>query len=141
MLIVLLTLERRGRQRGQGGFTLIEVMIAMLLLLIGVAGVLSLQMVSVRATSFSRHATEATIVAEDKMEELMTMGTTSPLFIDGTDDVDEMSRTDGNDEYTREWVLIVDPADVDITIVNVIVSWTERGIEPHSITLTGKRRL
>lgn len=113
-------------------------MIAMLLLLVGVAGVLSLQMVSVRATSFSRHATEATIVAEDKMEELMTIS--KAALVDGTDDVDEKARTDGNDEYTRVWT-IVDSAIVDVKTVTVTVEWTERGNELHSISIATLRHL
>ena len=68
-----LVIKPRKRCKRQQGFTLIEVMIAVLLLLVGVAGVLSIQMVSMRASSFSRHATAATMVAEDKREELMTM--------------------------------------------------------------------
>ena len=86
-----------------GGFTLIEVMIALLLLLIGVAGVLSLQMVSVKATGFSRHATEATILAEDKMEELMTI---SPaLLVNGTDIVDSDGVDSATCFYVRAWTV------------------------------------
>jgi prepilin-type N-terminal cleavage/methylation domain-containing protein len=43
-------LPERGAE-AEGGFTLIEVMIAMLLLLIGIAGVLSLQLISMQSTA------------------------------------------------------------------------------------------
>ncbi len=137
--VLLAPRPRRGRNR-QGGFTLIEVMIAMLLLLVGVAGVLSLQMVSVRATSFSRHATEATIVAEDKMEELMSMGLISTLFVSDTDTVDEMGRTDGNNEYRRVWTIGDGDLDATNTSVKVEVFWMERGTDERSIAMDSQRR-
>ena len=136
-----LVLRPRGRRKPQQGFTLIEVMIALLLLLIGVAGVLSLQMVSVRATSFSRHATEATIVADQKMDELMTVITTNTtFFVSGTDNVDEMSRTDGSDIFTRTWTLTPD-ATPGVTHVRVVITWLERGTDLRTISIAGKRRL
>ena len=74
--------KRRGQQ---GGFTIIEVLIALLVLVVGFAGILSLQLTAMRATSFSRHATEASVLAEDKMEQLRTIsGFVAPLMLEGT---------------------------------------------------------
>jgi type IV pilus assembly protein PilV len=139
-------------RRKEGGFTLIEVMIAMLLLLIGVAGVLRLQMVSVRATSFSRHATEATIVAEDKMEELMSLD--GSIILTGPtvcappggpvpcafDTVDEKAVDDPAGEYTRTWTSVASIVNPGTQDISVTVGWTERGNEPHSIVITSQRR-
>lgn len=142
MLFVSLVIRPRGRHSRQEGFTLIEVMIALLLLLVGVAGVLTLQMVSVRATSFSRHATEATIVGEDKMEELMTMTGGQLLALDGTfDDVNEMAiDTAATDPYTRTIRVVDSPFSPGILDVRVTVAWLERGAQPRSIILFTQRR-
>jgi type IV pilus assembly protein PilV len=67
--------ERARRQRrvatpparGAGGFTVIELLVALTVLAVGITGILSLQMTSLRATSYSRHATEAAVLAEDRM--------------------------------------------------------------------------
>lgn len=125
-----------NRKKGEGGFTLIEVMIALLLLLIGVSGVLSLQMVSMRATSFSRHATEATIVAEDKMEDLMLQSAAS--LADGVDLVDSQGNLDPGGAYTRTWT--VEPTG-SILLLTITVSWFEKGTEPHGISIATQRRL
>ena len=130
--------DPRGGRRQEGGFTLIEVMIAMLLLLVGVAGVLSLQMVSVRATSFSRHATEATIVAEDKMEELMNIA--GSALLPGTDTVNEQAVDDATGEYTRTWTVANGALDPTVLSVTVVVAWLERGNENHSISIATQRR-
>lgn len=126
---------RFRRQRKGDGFTLIEVMIALLLLLIGVAGVLTMQMVSVSATGYSRHATEATILAEDKMEELMTMA--PAILADGTDTVDSKGVDDVNGFYDRTWT--VQPVGA-VNTVTIVVSWNEKGTEPHSISIATQVR-
>lgn len=128
--------QRRLDEVREGGFTLTEVMIALLLLLVGVAGVLSLQMVSVRATSYSRHATEATILAEDKMEELMTID--GSLLVNGNDIVDSKAVDDADGSYTRTWTVT---ANGGLNLVKVEVSWFEKGTEPHSIAVSTERRL
>jgi type IV pilus assembly protein PilV len=126
----------------QKGFTLIEVMMALLLLLVGVAGVLSIQIVSLRATSFSRHATEATMVAEDKMEELMTRSGSELLALNGfVDVVNEMAvDTPAVDEYTRTITVVDSPFIPGILDVEVKVDWFERGTEIHTITFYTQRR-
>jgi type IV pilus assembly protein PilV len=139
---VSLVIRPRGRQIRQEGFTLIEVMIALLLLLIGVAGVLSMQMTSMKATSFSRHATEATIVAEDRMEELMIMTTDQLLLLHlSSDDVNAMAvDTPATDEYTRTLTVVDSLITADVLDVRVEVTWLERGTESHSVIFNTQRR-
>ena len=60
------------RRRRQVGFTMIEVMVAVLLTAIATSGIIGLYMVETRASGFSRHTTEATILAQDQMEILRT---------------------------------------------------------------------
>lgn len=123
-------------RKGERGFTLIEVLIALLVLMVGMAGILSLQLTSMKATSFSRHATEASSLAEDKVEDLRTVPLTSPRFADGTDRVDSRGVADAEGLYTRTWY--VTPG-ADTTIINVSVAWTERGNEPYTITMADMR--
>jgi prepilin-type N-terminal cleavage/methylation domain-containing protein len=138
---VLLTLERRVRRKSQGGFTLIEVLIAMLLLLVGVAGVLSLQLVSAKATSYSRHATEATIVAEDMMEELALIKTSDLPAGPTSDVVNAQAVPTAGGPYTRTFTAQPDGANPLIVHVRVVVEWFERDPNnPHSITLNTVRR-
>lgn len=130
---------QRDDRKGEQGFTLIEVLIALLLLLIGVAGVLSLQMVSMRATSYSRHATEATIVAEDKMEELMLVEAAD--IIHGDSDIVDSQGVDAADgDYNRSWTAVV-PETPGTIAIEVTVQWFEKGTESHQISITTERQL
>lgn len=126
-------LLRRGR-RGERGFTVIEVLIALLVLLIGMAGILTLQLTAMQATSFSRHATEASILAEDKMEALRT----SPinLLADDSDQVNAQGVPDEEGLYTRTWTVV---PGTSTTTLTVSVSWDEQGGEPYTITMSTLR--
>jgi type IV pilus assembly protein PilV len=126
--------HRRRPGRGERGFTVIEVLIAMLVLLIGMAGILTLQLTAMQATSFSRHATEASILSEDKMEALRTMPIN--LLSDGSDQVDARGVPDEEGLYTRAWT--VTPG-ASTTALTVSVSWNEQGAEPYTITMSTLR--
>lgn len=127
--------SRRGRRGEQGGFTVIEVLIALLVLLIGMAGMLSLQLTAMRATGFSRHATEASILAEDRMEYLRT----APIatLVDGSDQVDARGTVDTTALFTRTWTIT---PGTDTTTITVAVGWLEQGSEPYTITMATLRR-
>lgn len=122
----------------QGGFTIIEVLIALVVLLAGMAGILMLQLTSTEATSFSRHATEASVLAEDKMETLRT----SPVFqiASGDDRVDALGVPDEvAGFYTRQWT--VDPGDP--TTITVEILWREKddlSEPPYSIIMRTQRK-
>ncbi len=140
-----------GRPTGERGFTVIEVLIALLVLLLGMAGILSLQLTSVEATAFSRHATEASILGEDKMEWLRTQQVaplvalcpdTDPLPPppDCTEQVDALGQLDPEGLYTRTWKVV--PAALVPTVnVTIGVSWLEQGRvdEPYTVALSTQR--
>jgi type IV pilus assembly protein PilV len=122
--------------RSERGFTIIEVLIALLVLMVGMAGLLSLQLTSMKATGFSRHATEASILCEDKMEDLRTIPLNSARFETDRDMVDARGVPDPEGLYEREWNVV---PGVDTTTITVMVSWEERGSEPYTITMTNLR--
>ena len=130
-------MTRRGdrKRRGQqGGFTVVEVLIALLVLLIGMAGMLSLQLTALKATGFSRHATEATVLAEDRLEYLRTAPVAS--LTSGSDQVDAAGVLVDTGLYTRTWT--VTPG-TDTTTVTVEVAWQEQGADDFTITMTTLR--
>lgn len=60
----------RARRRGEGGFTLIEIMVSMALLVIGLLGILALQMTTVKGNRLSRELERARVFAAQIMEDL-----------------------------------------------------------------------
>jgi prepilin-type N-terminal cleavage/methylation domain-containing protein len=69
--------RRRRRRSAQDGFTLVEVLIAILLSVVAIVGMMGLYRVQTTSSSFSRHNTEATALAENEIEGLRTLGTTA----------------------------------------------------------------
>lgn len=125
---------RDPRRRGQQGFTIIEVLIALLVLLIGMAGMLSLQLTAMKATGFSRHATEASILAEDRIEYLRT----APIatLTSSSDQVDARGTLDDTGLFTRTWTVT---PDTDTTTITVAVTWLEQGAESYTISMSTLR--
>jgi prepilin-type N-terminal cleavage/methylation domain-containing protein len=75
-------MDREFAVRPDGGFTILEVLIAMLLLAIMALGVAQLFGVAIQATTGARHQTSTTILAAQKMEQLRSL--TWGLADDGT---------------------------------------------------------
>jgi type IV pilus assembly protein PilV len=63
----------RGMHRKQSGFTLIEVMIALVVLAAGLLALATMQVVSIRSNAFSSEMTSATMVALSRLEQLRNM--------------------------------------------------------------------
>jgi type IV pilus assembly protein PilV len=125
-------LIQRSARRPERGFTLIEVMIALMILLLGIAGLLSMQLQALRATSFSRHASEASALCEDKMEELRTIP--SATLTNGSDQVDSRAVDDSQGLYTRTWTIDTSTGN---TILTVQTAWNEQGATtPETMTMS-----
>lgn len=118
---------RRGR--GQGGFTIIEVLVAMVLMAIGMLGIVALMKGATSASGYSRRATEAAILAEDKLEELRT----APMIsaVDGSDRVDASGLAVTEGPFDRTWTL--SPDGTGLVTIAVDVAWNEADGD-HRIT-------
>lgn len=104
----------RTRGDGEGGFTLVETALAMLVLLIGLVGVAELFAVAMRANSFSFSSGAATIAAQNKIEELRRLSFDDPqLQISATTpDPLTINVTNYNDTsggFIRRWSVAAGP--------------------------------
>ena len=120
----------------QKGFTLIEVMIAMVLTAIAIMGIIALYVTETKASGFSRHTTEAAVLAQDKIEFLRTQG---PAATVNTTELNLNERGQaGSGIYERdttETLVVGQYADMVVTI-----KWNDDGIS-HQIVMRARRGL
>jgi hypothetical protein len=113
---------------------MIEVMVAVLLSAIATSGIVGLYFAATRSSGFSRHTTEATVLAQDGLERLRTQ----PLAI-GTNTVaslDEHGLVVVGGLFTRQdEVLDSTPDFADMTVT---VAWIEDGIT-RQVVLRSRR--
>jgi type IV pilus modification protein PilV len=122
----------------QSGFTMIEVMISILLTAIAVMGIIGLTSVSVRDSASARHVTEASVLAEDKMELLRA---TAPSTTGSPDSspVDAQGSASGSAGaiYTRSWSYTSTTTQYNITVQ---VSWKDEGTAAATTCATSGAR-
>lgn len=123
-------------RRRDAGFTMIEVMIAVLLTALAVIGVIALFRVETRASGFSRHETEAAVLAQDKLEELRTQTAVATTTTETT--LNDVGTTLPPGLYTRVSTVAAGAADPTVLDITVTVSWDESG-EARSVTVRGRR--
>jgi prepilin-type N-terminal cleavage/methylation domain-containing protein len=109
----------------QRGFTLIEAVVATLVLTIGLVATAQLLAVSLRMHQIGRNSTTATRLAQDKFEEMMKMQFTNPaLAVNATDtlasNVANYFDAPANSGYTRRWRVQAGPgANASLRIVTI----------------------
>jgi len=119
---------------GQKGFSLIEILIAISILAIGLLALAEMQITAIQGNAFSSTTTDATTLAQDRMEQLMAL-TYSSLTTD--DDLNAGSHPPGTQaqvpgtaqvqgvNYTISWDVTDDSPMNNTKTINVIVTWTE----------------
>jgi prepilin-type N-terminal cleavage/methylation domain-containing protein len=124
-----------SRSGNRDGFTLIEVLIAMFLLVIAIVGLASVTVSVIKSNDLSKMVTTATTRAKDKMEELKNAGKTQAGYdglANGGDTVETI--------YVRQWTMGAVGAaapDNDMTKmkkITVTVTWMWNG-KSHTVTL------
>jgi prepilin-type N-terminal cleavage/methylation domain-containing protein len=120
----------------QGGFTLIEVLIALVLTAIAIMGIIALYITETKASGFSRHTTEAAVLVQDKVELLRTEGPAANIALTTEPNINERG-TAASGIFTRSYseTLLAGWAEITVT-----VTWNDDGIN-HTITVKARRNL
>jgi type IV pilus assembly protein PilV len=128
--------EMTDAKSAQRGFTMIEVMVAILLTALTVIGVLGLYRIESRASSFSRRETEAAVLAQDKLEELRTQIAPASATTTGSDaPIDEITATN---IFARSWTIQQSASDGSVYSITVTVTWDEDG-QTRTVQVVGQR--
>ena len=103
------------------GFTLIETLLAMAIFSIGILAVGSMQISAINNNASARMRTEATILASERVEELMSLDDyNDPLL--GTD---TQSASSANNIYCLEWSATEDSPIPSTKTITLSVRWTD----------------
>ena len=113
---------RQLKIKNNAGFTIIEVLIATVILATGLLGMAALSVEIMQGNSHSGHVTTATVLAQEKMEEIMRLGYDGIAASDTT--TTEDYNTMGNyPAYKRVTVVDVDNPASGIKTVTVNILW------------------
>lgn len=114
-------------QRRMKGFTLVEVIMASFILVIGIGIVGGITSGIVRKNFYSQRHTQAVILAQNKIEELLN---------DGYENLHEKEYSDSSGVFNQKWIIQdVRPISRSKQITST-VQWQDKEGKPDSVTLT-----
>lgn len=127
--------ERRSRQlppplRGQSGFTLIEVLISLVLFSIVALAIMTMCLSSIRGNATAQHTIEATLLAQDKLEELK--GVSNLALLANGNEVN-LQAAGSSHRYNRSWTVSNGPTSSSRRVA-VTVGW-RAGEENKQLTM------
>jgi prepilin-type N-terminal cleavage/methylation domain-containing protein len=137
-------ISNRSKNRG---FTFVEVLVALVIIAVGVAGLVSLQRMFIQSSTRAAERTAAMELAQEKIEELRFIEYAN--LATGTDTVDREGKTFSLDWTVADrywsaggWVTAADPnapdplpPEADTKLVTVSVAWTERAGDAESLDM------
>jgi len=106
------------------GFTLVEVLIALVILAFSLLGMAGLMATTTHNNSYGGHLTEAATLAEDKLEQLRA--TPFGMINLNAATVDQPVGSTGI-AYTRRWIAVpnIPPPNNTLNTITITVSWTD----------------
>ncbi len=129
--------------RKQRGFSIIEALIAGLALSFGMLGITGMQIAMSRSADVAKQRTEATRLAQQKIEEFRAFQTTGTVTgitgyasLASSASVDNVAGYVTNTTFARTWTVANDAAGPGRKLVAVNVSWTDRAGVTETVNLT-----
>ncbi len=113
------------KSTGNKGFTLIEILIAMAVFAIGILAVGSMQISAIDNNASARTRSEATVLAADKFEDLMSLNYSHPDLGPGT-----VSRTGPNNIYRLQWLVTENYPTWATKTIELTVCWRKNSPAP-----------
>ncbi|NIV77045.1 MAG: prepilin-type N-terminal cleavage/methylation domain-containing protein [Gammaproteobacteria bacterium] len=133
-----------SRRRASGGFTLVELTIAIAVFAVGMLSLSGMLLAAMQGGSRGRHTTQASAIAESQMEQLQRVawtqiapsgGWSTPVVVHNT----VQAATDQNEQsYSVEW-RTTDLVTGWTRAVDVRVTWDEPGRPNRSVTFSSIR--
>ena len=111
------------------GFTLIEVMIAIVILSVGLLGMASLTVGIIKGNKFSNEVTTATTLGQDKMEDIRRTGYSSVAA------ETKAVLPSPDDQYKREVTVTNNSPATDMKTMTVKVYWGGASKEDHNVEM------
>jgi type IV pilus assembly protein PilV len=106
--------------RGTNGFTLIEILIATVIITIASLGVASLTVGIIRGNSFSKRLTTATTLAQDRLEQVKRLGYANAGTVAATENYGTIANYSG---YKRVTSVANNSPASNMRIISVSVYW------------------
>jgi type IV pilus assembly protein PilV len=135
-------------RREQAGFTLLEVLFAMVILGVGILSIALAQLSSIKVSSKSRSLSQAMFLAQEQLDLFMTMPGADPTFAAAvTDEPDPAGPIDVNPgdadqtTFTRTWTIEPATPTVGLARITVNIRWNAASGATHQIELQGIKRL
>jgi Tfp pilus assembly protein PilV len=95
-------------------------LIALVITVLGLSAIAAMFVANATGTSYARHATEASVLAEDQLE--LMLNTPTALLSNGYDRVDEKGQALVSGGFQRTWDVTWDG---DIARITVTATWQE----------------
>jgi type IV pilus assembly protein PilV len=116
----------------QKGFSLLEILIAITILAIGLLALAELQITAIQGNAFSGRTTDATTLAQDALEQLMTLDYTDADLNDGLHPPGSQAQVSGTQQvqggnYTISWDVTENSPIADTKTVDMTVTWSDGG--------------
>jgi len=129
--------HNKVKTTGEGGFTLLEVIVAVSILTFGLLAVASMQMTAIRGNYNASNITEATTVAQDRLEELMGLPYGHNDLIDSagggvTDHPDPPTPTAATG-YTINYTVDSDTLVTNAKLIELTVTWLDKGVQKETV--------
>ena len=121
------------------GFSLVEVLVAISLMALVIAGLASMGVNSIQADTHSRRQGAAAVLAQNKLDELRILRRTDAAWAAGEHseyafDCDKAPSCEGGTEYLREWDVQTKYNNYNrLSRVTVTVSWDDRAVSSSSL--------
>jgi prepilin-type N-terminal cleavage/methylation domain-containing protein len=119
--------QKKDRSDGESGFTLLEVIIAISILTFGLLAVASMQLTAIRGNYNASNITEATTVAQDRLELFLSQpyntldeGTLPQVIQDGYTIDGTVTRLDATNANNGQ-------------IITVTVAWQDKGASKQTV--------
>jgi type IV pilus assembly protein PilV len=123
------------------GFTLLEVMIALVILAVGLLGLAALQLTAVKSNAFSGEMTYATMKAQQYAEVFKSLPFTD-TDLDSTGNPHTAIESSKGVQYTVTWNVTDNVPATDMKSINITVEWTSlrQGKASEAGTVTSNLR-